>query len=169
MLEQIFFLFRGIVLLMIMFGGVYLFNVAMRKSTFLQGLFFVLMEIAAGWVAYQNDYEARMLERSAETATATITDMTIARKRRGYSYRIDLAYTSPFDGTPQTDRSTLSKQVYETTKIGDTVELMIATEDPSVVLQTRHYPPSRTPFYSMAFMCIFFIGVGVLLVSLGSD
>ncbi len=169
MLEQIFGPLRGIVLLIMMFGGVYLFNLAMPKSSFLLGFFFILIGLGTLWVAYQINDEARVLDRSAETVTATITDMKIVRARCGYSYRIYLAYTSPVDGTPQTERSTLSKQLYETTEIGDTVELMIATEDPSIVLQTRHYPPSRTPFYGMAFMSVFFVGVGLLSMFLGKD
>ena len=154
---------RGIGLLVVICGGFYLILLGLEKSVFVQILGCLLAGIMCGSVVWDTHYEIQML-KSTQTIPATITDMRITRGRRSSrGYRIDLVYTSPFDGTQQTDDAKLSKKDYEQAAIGDTVNLMVSVEDPSVTLLEHHYPPSRPLLDVFAFLLsVFFIGIGIL-------
>lgn len=162
------YILNAIALSVLVLSSIYVFLRAVEESVFLQVVLLLVLVMGSGWYAWDAYYEEQML-KSAEIVPATVTDMRIGRGRRGgHSYGIYLAYTSPFDGTQQTDYAKLpSVKAYEETAIGDIVSLRVSIEDPSVTLLERDYPPSRIPFYFYAFASVFFISVGVVVIFIG--
>ena len=132
------------------------------KNRWIQSTVFLLMGVLLIWMAAERTYKNHLLRESAENIRAIITRKTITRKRRGHSYNVYLEYRLPSDGTVHTDHKTFSRSTYQQINIGDTINLMVATEDPSVTILEQSYPPSRYPSFLLVMLIIFLFSIGIL-------
>ena len=168
-LEDFLDILRIIGVIVLIFGGFYLFVQGITRFAFVRFLAFVLIGGVYGWDAWDTYYYEEQMLKSAEVVPARVTNMKKTQRRRGTSLTIYLAYTSPVDGTAQTDYANIRTfKAYEEIAIGDIVDLRVSIEDPSVTLLERYYPPGRSQFYTLMVVSIFFIGGGIISIPAGN-
>ncbi|MGB1254137.1 MAG: hypothetical protein ACPG8W_26235 [Candidatus Promineifilaceae bacterium] len=138
---------------------VIIFAYVVLSSRWLMGALLISSSLYLGWFAIQLHHDNGLLRESAENIPAVIVDMNIQKRtRQANTYHIYLEYRSLSDGTLLTDRHGIPQKQYRQTKIGDTIQLMTATTDPTVTILAQYYPPQYAP----PFLFIPFIILGLV-------
>ena len=106
----------------------------------------------------------RLLNASAEKVTATIIDKRRKRTSENILYQIDLQYEYPAGSEQPTETFSISLKQYRQVNVGDTIEIMVATADPTVTTLATNYPPSRFYLYLFSSFCLIFIWAGYRII-----
>ena len=131
---------------------------ALLESRWVQSAFFLFIGFIFVLLLVQLTRSNRLLRRSGENVPAIVTSKDTYRSggRRGSrKYKIYLEYRLPSSETIYSVNTTVSKSVYDPIRTGDTINIIVATEDPSVFSLGQSYSPS---YY------LYFILIGLSLV-----
>lgn len=138
------------------------FSYVILSSRWLKSGMFILLGFGLVWVGVWLHYENSLLRESAESVPAVITRMKVQKNRRqGDRYDIYLEYRFPAQGVRYTDRHGVSRDTYQEVQIGDTMNLMVATANPTVTILEKHYPPRYYPPLIVIPLIIFAFSMGV--------
>lgn len=107
----------------------------------------------------------RLLNASAEKVIATIVDRRRKKTSENIIYQIDVAYEYAAGLDQLTETISISYKHYQQVKVGDLIEIMVATADPTVITLATNYPPSRFHLYLFSSFCLIFIWAGYLIIS----
>ena len=135
---------------------------ALLHSRWVVNIIFLLMGSLLVWSAVEISRGGRILRRSAETVPAIITDKDIYRqRRRRAAHNIYLEYRLPSSEKTYTRKTRVSSSTYQQVRVGDTINLMVATENPSIVELEQNYPPSRSISFILIGLSLAFFGMSI--------
>lgn len=135
---------------------------ALLHSRWVVNIIFLLMGSLLVWSAVEISRGGRILRRSAETVPAIITDKDIySQRRRMDAHNLYLEYRLPSSEKTYTRKTRVSRSTYEQVRVGGTINLMVATEDPSIVELEQNYPPSRYPSVILIGLGLFFFVMSI--------